>query len=37
MPTYEYRCRSCEHQFEIQQSITDEVLTTCPECGRGVG
>ncbi|MCB0953129.1 MAG: zinc ribbon domain-containing protein, partial [Microthrixaceae bacterium] len=33
MPTYEYRCRSCEHQFEIQQSITDEVLTTCPECG----
>jgi putative FmdB family regulatory protein len=33
MPVYEYRCRTCEHQFEIQQSITDDNLTECPECG----
>ena len=33
MPVYEYRCRTCEHQFEIQQSITDDNLTDCPECG----
>ncbi len=33
MPTYEYRCRSCGHQFETQQSITEDALTECPECG----
>lgn len=33
MPTYEYRCSACEHQFEIVQSIKDDALTACPECG----
>jgi putative FmdB family regulatory protein len=32
MPLYEYRCRSCDHQFEIQQSFSDDALTVCPEC-----
>lgn len=32
MPTYEYRCRTCEHRFEIQQTISDDPLTECPEC-----
>jgi putative FmdB family regulatory protein len=32
MPVYEYRCRSCGHQFDIQQSFTDDALTVCPEC-----
>jgi putative FmdB family regulatory protein len=32
MPTYEYRCRTCEHRFDIQQSISDDTLTVCPEC-----
>lgn len=32
MPLYEYRCRSCNHQFEVQQSFSDDALTTCPEC-----
>jgi putative FmdB family regulatory protein len=32
MPTYEYRCSACQHQFEIVQSIKDDALTTCPEC-----
>ncbi len=32
MPLYEYRCRNCDHQFEIQQSFSDDALTVCPEC-----
>ena len=32
MPLYDYRCKDCEHQFEIQQAFTDDALTTCPEC-----
>lgn len=34
MPTYEYKCRSCEHQFEVIQSIKDDALSECPECGK---
>jgi putative FmdB family regulatory protein len=33
MPTYEYTCRDCGHTFEIVQSMLDEHLTMCPECG----
>jgi putative FmdB family regulatory protein len=33
MPTYEYVCRACSHRFETRQKMTDETLTTCPECG----
>lgn len=33
MPTYEYACRDCGHTFEIVQSMWDEPLTMCPECG----
>lgn len=32
MPTYEYRCKSCAHQMEVQQAFTDDPLETCPEC-----
>ena len=32
MPVYEYRCRNCNHQFEIQQAFSDDALTVCPEC-----
>ena len=32
MPLYEYRCKTCDHQFEIQQAFSDDALTTCPEC-----
>jgi putative FmdB family regulatory protein len=34
MPTYEYRCEACEHQFELFQSITANAKRKCPECGR---
>lgn len=34
MPTYDYVCDACEHQFEEFQSIKAEPLKKCPECGR---
>ncbi len=33
MPTYEYRCKQCACRFEKLQSIKEEPLKTCPECG----
>jgi len=32
MPTYDYRCDSCSHEFEEFQSITAAPLETCPKC-----
>ncbi len=32
MPTYVYRCRKCEHRFELFHSMTDETVKRCPEC-----
>ncbi len=32
MPTYEYRCKACGHELEVQQSFTDDPLTECAEC-----
>lgn len=32
MPTYEYRCNSCNHKFEQFQSITADPVKICPEC-----
>jgi putative FmdB family regulatory protein len=34
MPTYEYECDACGHEFELFQSITDSVKRKCPECGK---
>ena len=34
MPTYDYRCGSCGHEFEHFQSITARPLRSCPECKR---
>ena len=31
MPTYEYVCSRCEHEFEIFQSIADRALKVCPK------
>jgi putative FmdB family regulatory protein len=43
MPTYEYQasepcngCRHCRVRFEAQQSMRDEPLTQCPQCGAPV-
>lgn len=47
MPTYEYECTKCGHQFEIVQSMKDPHLKDCPQSacegpvrrkiGRGAG
>jgi putative FmdB family regulatory protein len=34
MPTYEYVCDACGHQFERFQSITAEPERTCPKCRK---
>jgi len=33
VPTYEYRCKDCDHEFEIVQAFSDAALTECPSCG----
>ncbi|WP_437959061.1 zinc ribbon domain-containing protein [Sorangium sp. So ce119] len=32
MPTYEYACTSCAHEWEAEQSIKEAPLTECPSC-----
>ena len=34
MPTYDYECSQCHHQWEVFQSITAKPLRKCPECGK---
>ncbi|MDR2754960.1 MAG: zinc ribbon domain-containing protein [Planctomycetaceae bacterium] len=34
MPTYEYRCDACSHEFEEFQYIKDAPLKKCPNCGQ---
>jgi putative FmdB family regulatory protein len=36
MPTYEYECKKCSHRFEVFQSMSDEPVKKCPECGKQV-
>ena len=36
MPTYDYLCTSCAHQFEHFQSMSDDLLTECPICASTV-
>ncbi len=35
MPIYDYECEN-QHRFEKWQSIKDDALTECPECGAPV-
>ena len=34
MPTYDYECNACGHEFELFQSISAPVKRKCPECGK---
>ena len=34
MPTYDYRCEECGHEFELFQSMTAKVRRKCPECSQ---
>lgn len=36
MPLYDYRCNDCGHVFEVFQSMSDEPVATCVECGGQV-
>lgn len=35
MPLYEYRCESCDHQFEVIQKFSDAPIAVCPKCAAG--
>lgn len=37
MPTYEYRCESCAHVFELLHGMTEDPAPECPECGGKSG
>jgi putative FmdB family regulatory protein len=34
MPTYEYICRHCGHEFDKFQSMLDKPFKKCPKCGK---
>jgi putative FmdB family regulatory protein len=34
MPFYEYECKSCGHDLEAMQKISDPPLKKCPQCGK---
>ncbi|HEU5360479.1 MAG TPA: zinc ribbon domain-containing protein [Candidatus Deferrimicrobiaceae bacterium] len=33
MPLYEYRCESCQKEFEAYRRLTDDREEACPACG----
>jgi putative FmdB family regulatory protein len=33
MPTYEYLCQECGHEFDAVQTFEEPSLTVCPQCG----
>lgn len=34
MPTYDYECDACGHEFELFQSISEPVKRKCPKCSK---
>lgn len=34
MPTYDYQCDACGHEFEHFQRISEDPLKKCPECKK---
>jgi len=36
MPTYEYVCKKCGHEFEVRQAMSAPALKNCPQelCAR---
>ena len=34
MPTYDYVCDACKHEFEEFQMMSAKPLKKCPECGK---
>lgn len=33
MPTYDYRCTSCSHQYEMREGFDAPSRQPCPRCG----
>jgi putative FmdB family regulatory protein len=35
MPTYDYQCRKCHHEFEIEATVSEKekLKPECPKCG----
>ncbi len=36
MPVYEYECKACDKIFEVQQKMSDDPISHCPQCGEKV-
>jgi putative FmdB family regulatory protein len=34
MPTYDYVCDACKHEFEEFQYMSEDALKKCPKCGK---
>lgn len=34
MPTYDYQCKACGHEFELFQQMSDSLKRKCPKCGK---
>jgi putative FmdB family regulatory protein len=34
MPTYDYQCAACGHEFELFQQMSASVKKKCPACGK---
>ncbi len=34
MPTYDYQCDACQHEFELFQRISEDPIRKCPECKK---
>ena len=34
MPTYDYVCKVCEHNWEVFQSMKSKPKRKCPSCGK---
>lgn len=34
MPTYEYLCSNCDHEWEAYQAISAKPLRKCPKCRK---
>ena len=34
MPTYDYHCDACGHEFELFQQMSESPQRKCPKCGK---
>ena len=34
MPVYTYHCEECQHEFDAQQSFSEDALRKCPNCSK---